>query len=247
MWEQLFLQPLFNLLVAIYSVLPVPDLGLAVIGVVVVIRLLLLPLSKKAVRTQVAMQKLQPEIAALQKKHKGNREAETKALLALWRDHQVNPFSSLLILLLQLPILIALYQVFLNVVAYPNDAARLLWHFMPDPGALEPSFLGIVDLAVASIPIALVAAVAQFFQTKRMIPMLSPQDHSTHSFQVMLSRQMLYIGPVLTLVVLWMLPSVVGLYWTATSLWSIAEYHFTLKPQPPEKKREKTEKTEVKK
>lgn len=233
MWESLFIQPLFNLLVAIYSILPVKDLGLAVIGVVIVIRLLLLPLSKKAVQTQIAMQKLQPEIAAIQKKHKGNREAETKALLALWKDHKVNPFASILILFLQLPILIALYQVFLGIVAETNDISRLLWDFMPYPGELTASFLGTVDLAAPSMLIAFLAGVAQFFQTKLMIPSLSSQDNS---FQVTLMRQMLYIGPILTLVVLWMLPAVVGLYWTATSLWSIGEYHFTIKPKSEGKK-----------
>jgi YidC/Oxa1 family membrane protein insertase len=231
MWELIFTKPIFNLLIAIYSVLPIKDLGLAVIGVVAVVRLALLPLSRKAIRAQFAMQKLQPEVIAIQKKHKGNREAEGKALLALYRDHQVNPFASILILLAQIPILIALYQVFLGVVAETDGVSRLLWNFMPDPGTLTPQFLGVLDLAAVSIPLAFIAAVAQFFQTKLITPALPPKDHSTHAFQAMMFRQMLYIGPVLTLVILSTLPAVVGLYWTVTSLWSIAEYRFTLKPQ----------------
>jgi YidC/Oxa1 family membrane protein insertase len=242
MWELIFTKPIFNLLIAIYSILPVRDLGLAVIGVVIVIRLILFPLSKKAVRTQVVMQKLQPEVAAIQKKYKGDRESETKALLALYRDHKVNPFASILVLFLQIPILIALYRVFLDVVVHPNGITRLLWSFMPNPGEINSRFLGIVDLASTSPFLPLIAAIFQFFQTKRMTPTLSPAEHSAHSFQTLLARQMLYIGPVFTLLILWQLPAVVGLYWAVTSLWSIGEYHFTLKPD--QEKQEKKDKIE---
>lgn len=231
MWESFFIGPLFNLLVAIYSVLPIQDFGLAVIGVVVLVRLIILPLSRRAVRTQIAMQKIQPEIDVLRKKHKGDKEAEARALLALWRDHKVNPFASILILAVQLPILIALYQVFLGVIAEANTVSRLLWPFMPDPGPFTPQFLGIVDLAVVSIPLAIIAAAAQFFQTKLMMPMFSGSADSKHSFQVMLARQMLYIGPAVTLLVLSQLPAVIGLYWAATSAWSVAEFQLVSKKQ----------------
>lgn len=230
LWETIFIKPIFNLLVAIYSVLPVRDLGLAVIGVVVIIRIILFPFSKKATRTQMMMQKLQPEVAQIQKRHKGDREAETRALLALYRDHEVNPFSGILLLFLQLPILIALYQVFLRVVSH-KDGAALLWGFLSNPGELTPSFLGIVNLAAPSVPFAVIAALLQFFQTKRITPSLPPQAHGSHSFQTALSKQMLYIGPLLTLAILASLPAVVGLYWSVTSLWSLIEYQITLRPR----------------
>lgn len=230
-WESIFIKPLFNLLVAIYSVLPVRDLGIAVIGVVIITRLILFPLSKKAARTQVMMQKLQPEVAELQKRHKDDREAQTRALLTLYRDHEVNPFSGILILFLQLPILIALYHVFLRVVSRP-DNSTLLWGFFPNPGTLAPTFLGFVDLASPSVPLAIFAALMQFFQTKRITPSLPSQEHKGHTFQTTLFKQMLYIGPLLTLAILSSLPAVVGLYWGITSLWSLAEYQITLRPRP---------------
>lgn len=230
-WESIFIQPIFNLLVAIYAMLPVRDLGIAVIGVVVIIRLILFPLSRKASRTQVMMQNLQPEVDEIKKRHKGDREAETRAILALYRDHEVNPFSGILLLFLQLPILIALYQVFLRVVSHP-DSSALLWSFLPNPGELAPTFLGIVNLASPSVPLAVFAALLQFFQTKRITPSLPPQAHGKHSFQTAFSKQMLYLGPLLTFAILSSLPAVVGLYWGVTSLWSLAEYQITLRPRP---------------
>lgn len=229
-WQIVFIEPLFNLLVAVYSVLPVKDLGLAVVGVVVVIRTFLFPLSKRASRTQAAMQKLQPEVELIRKKYRGNREKETRAILQLYRDHEVNPFSGILILFLQLPILIALYSVVLRVVTYP-DGSALLWAFMPNPGALNPMFLGIVNLAAPSMPFAIIAAFVQYFQTKRITPSLPSGEHKMHSFQTMLAKQMLYVGPVLTLMILATLPAVVGVYWSATSLWSLLEYQITLRPR----------------
>jgi YidC/Oxa1 family membrane protein insertase len=228
-WESLLIKPIFNLLIAIYSLLPVRDLGLAVIGVVIVIRLILFPLSKKATRTQFIMQKLQPEVAEIQKKFKGDREAETRALLALYRDHQVNPFSGVFILFLQLPILIALYQVFSKVASHPQNV-EFIWSFLPRPEMLTPTFLGFINLASPNVVLAIFAALMQFLQTKSITPSLRPEEHKEHMLQTALSRQMLYLGPALTFIILAPLPAILALYWATTSLWSLLEYQITLRP-----------------
>ncbi len=223
-WESIFIKPIFNLLVAIYSFLPLKDLGISVILLVMVVRLILFPLSKKASRTQFMLQKLQPEVEEIQKKYKGNREAETKALLALYRDHEINPFSGILILFLQLPILFALYRVFLNVVSHSDQNAFLLWSFIPDPGKLNPTLLGIVDLSTPSVLLAFLASLVQFFQTKLMMPSLSQANYQTNSMQKIFARQMIFIGPLITLIALVSFPAVIGIYWLVSSLWSLLEY-----------------------
>lgn len=228
MFQELFVRPIFNILVAIYEVLPVDDLGIAVIVVVLLIRFILLPLSRKATATQIRMQVLQPEIQALQKRYKDDKETQTKATLQLYRDHKLNPFSGILILFAQLPILIALYKVFLQGVLQ-DDFSQLLYGFLPNPGALNSLFLGFIDLAKPFLPLVVISAAIQFFQTKMITPAMSKDAHSTHSTQTMMARQMLYIGPVMTLAILWTFPSVIALYWSVTSLWSIGEQHFLLK------------------
>lgn len=231
MWQTIFIQPIVNLLVALYSALPIHDLGLSLILVVILIRIVIFPLSRKAAHTQFAMQKLQPEITRIQKEYKNDREMQTKELLQLYRDHQMNPFSSIVLLFVQLPVLIALYQVFLRIVRDPN-LADLLYGFVKSPGMLQTAFLGFVDLAKPNVVLTVLAAGAQFLQTKRISPALPAKEHSQHSFQTMMARQMLYLGPLLTFFILSSLPSVIGLYWFVTSLWSLLEYRLVLKPEP---------------
>jgi YidC/Oxa1 family membrane protein insertase len=230
-WQEFFVRPILNLLVLIYSSLPLKDLGVAVIGVVIIIRLIMLPLSLRASHTQMVMQKLQPEVDEIKKKYKGDREKETLAILALYKDHKVNPFFGILVLLLQLPILIALYRVFTDIALNPTASFSMLWNFIPKPGKIEPVFLGILALDKPSMFIAILAALFQFYQTKLITPSLPAEYHKNHSMQVILSKQMLYLSPIITFGILSSLSSVVGLYWIVTSLWSILEYKLIVLPQ----------------
>src|SRR5688572_820076 len=104
--------PLFNLLVLIYNYLPGHDFGIAIIVLTIIIRFILYPVSVKALNSQKALQKLQPQIQELQKKYKDDKEKQAKETLELYRREKINPFSGLLLALIQLPILIALYNVF---------------------------------------------------------------------------------------------------------------------------------------
>lgn len=228
MFQELLVRPIFNALAVIYAILPVEDLGLAVIVVVVMIRLMLSPLSRKATLAQVSMQALQPEIQALQKRYKDDKEKQTKATLQLYRDHKLNPFSGILILFVQLPVLIALYQVFLKGVLQ-DDFSQLLYGFLPNPGPINHFFLGFIDLAKPFIPLVIIATLAQFLQTKMITPAMGKEAHSAHSTQMMMARQMLYVGPVITLAILWTFPSVIALYWSVTSAWSIGEQYLLLR------------------
>ena len=165
------------------------------------------------------MQKLQPEIAKIQHDHKDDREKQARAMMELYRVHKINPFSSFLMLFIQLPVLIALYQVFLK--GFSPDLFNHLYSFVAQPEFLNSSFLGLINLQRGSILMVSLAAATQYWQGYLMIPkrdknrVLSPQE--------MISRQMLVIGPILTVVILGNLPAAIGLYWTVTSLFSVAQ------------------------
>ena len=98
-------QPLINGLVLLYENITFQDLGLAIIGLTLLIRLLLYPVFYKGMKNQTMMQKMQPEIKEAQKKNKGNREAQALALMDIYKKHNVSPFAPFLYLLIQLPIL----------------------------------------------------------------------------------------------------------------------------------------------
>ena len=111
-FHTVFYNPIYNALVALVALVPGSDVGIAIIILTIGIRLLLLPFSLSAARTQRAMKVIEPKIKALKEKHKGNKDQEAIETLALYREANVNPFASILTAFVQIPILLALYWVF---------------------------------------------------------------------------------------------------------------------------------------
>ncbi len=219
LFNEILYKPLFNALIFLYNYLSFGDLGIAIILLTIVIRLVLFPLFYKGAKDQAILQRLAPRIKEIQTNHKDDKEKQTKAMMDLYREHKVSPFSGFLLLIIQLPVLIALYQVFLS--GFSTDALNILYPFISAPTELNHFFLGLIDLSKRNIIIALAAGLAQYFQAKLSMPQnnrslkdLSPAER--------MGRQMLYLGPILTFVFLYFLnlPSAVGLYWLTTSLFS---------------------------
>ena len=207
LFHKILYQPLFNVLVFLYQYLG--DLGVAIIILTVLIRVVLFPLFYKGAKDQAIMQRLAPKIKEIQTNHKNNREEQAKALMGLYREHKVNPLSSFLLILVQLPILIALYQVFMKGLVGPDF--------------LDLNFLGLIDLSKKSAIIVGLAAVAQYFQGKLSI--ISAKSGKDLTPMERMGRQMIYLGPILTIIFLYFfnLPSAVGLYWLTTSLFSVIQ------------------------
>ena len=164
------------------------------------------------------MQMIQPEIQKIQHDHKDNREKQAQLLMELYRRHKVNPFSGFLLIFIQLPILIALYRVFLN--GFSSESFANLYNFLTPPNEISHSFLGLIDLSARSIVMVSLAAIAQYFQSRLALPKQQPGKENAAS---KIGRQMVYIGPILTVVVLVSMPSAIGLYWLTTSLFSIGQ------------------------
>lgn len=234
MFNLIIVQPLLNLLIVLYSVVPYHDFGLSVIAITLVVRAILWPLSGKALHSQKALKALQPEIDKIKNKHKNNPQQLQKVMAELYKEKEINPFSSCLPTLLQLPILIGLYLVFIkfkdpNFVQLTDPSKGVLTQLYPfvknlptvklviaAGGSLNTSFLGIVNLAKPSIVLAIIAGVTQFIQTKLMTPD-KPQDAQ----QQMMSR-MVYLFPAITVIIAIGLPAALPLYWTAST--AVAAY-----------------------
>ncbi len=219
LFNEILYRPLFNTLVFLYQYLSFGDLGIAIILLTIIIRLILFPLFHKGAKDQSVLQRLAPKIKEIQTNHKNDKEKQAKAMMDLYREHKVNPFSGFLLLIVQLPVLIALYQVFLS--GFSTKALTNLYSFIPAPTILNYSFLGLIDLSKRSIFIALIAGLAQYFQAKLALPKNNKPLNELSSTERM-GRQMLYFGPILTIVFLYFLnlPSAVGIYWLTTSLFS---------------------------
>src|SRR3989344_1901002 len=131
-FHALIYDPLYNGLVFLVGVMPSHDVGLAVIVLTIVVRVILFPLSRRAVETQLAMKKIAPDIEKLKEKYKDNREEQAKAIFALYKERGVHPFASIGLFLLQIPVLFALYWVF-AFGGLPDIRPDLLYSFVSSP------------------------------------------------------------------------------------------------------------------
>ena len=213
-------QPLFNALVFLYQRIPGNDFGIAVIVLTVLIRFLLYPVMFKSLKSQKQMQDLQPKMQEIKRKFKDNKQDQSKAMMELYQKEKINPFGGCLPLIIQMPILIALYRVFWK--GFQPEQLNFLYSFVPSPGEIDPSFLGVIDLSQPSFLLALVAGVAQYFQGKLLSPKSGQKGKSqTDQFSQMMQKQMIYFFPFFTVLILWKMPAAIGIYWIITALFSI--------------------------
>jgi YidC/Oxa1 family membrane protein insertase len=221
LYTEILWRPLFNGLVLFYNLLPGQDLGLAIIALTAVIRLALAPILWKSQRSQRRLAELAPELKKIQDKFKGDRERHGKATMEFYASHKVNPFSGCVLLLIQLPILIALFQVFRQ--GFEASALQYLYPFIQNPGALDPVSFGILDLAKGNIYLGAVAALTQYLQTKLAAPAASPPAGGGGDFAKALQWQTTYFFPLLILFWSYTLPSALTLYWTTLNFFGILQ------------------------
>ena len=218
-FNTLLYKPLLNLLILLYENVAFHDLGIAIILITIVVRVILLPLFEKQTRYQLVMQKIQPKIKEAEKKHKGDREKQTAAMMEIFKEHKTNPFSGFLLLFIQIPILIALYKIISAVLGSGFGAD--LYSFIPHPETINIMFLGLINLGKANILIVVLAAVAQFFQAKTTMFKKKPGEEETP--QEKAGRTMVYVTPLLTIFLFYNFPAAISLYWLVASVFSVVQ------------------------
>lgn len=183
-------QPVFNLLEAIYALIPGHDLGLAIIIFTAFIRTALWPLVKRQLHQAKAMRKLQPKLKEIKKAASGDRQKEARLQMELYKEHGVKPFSTIGTLIIQLPIFIALYQAVHKLIDSPNVLFTESYSWVRDLGFIQElsydiskfdhTFLGFADLTrraiepghlyVPALILGIFAAIMQYYQSKLMMP-----------------------------------------------------------------------------
>jgi YidC/Oxa1 family membrane protein insertase len=239
-FNEIIYLPLYNLLVFVYNIIPLHDFGLAIIIVTILIKLVLVPLSKKQIESQKKMQELQPKIKEVQNKHKNDKEKQSRALMELYKENKANPLSGCLPMIVQLVFLIAIYRVFFNIsnAGLAVDPSQL-YSFVHNPGQINRMFLGIIDLVsvinlgqitLASLPhiiLVLLAAGSQYIQTKMLMAKQAVSAKASQAdFAQMMSKQMLYLGPLLTLFIGIKFPAGLALYWLVSTAFMIAQQYY---------------------
>lgn len=217
--------PLYNGLIFFVDIVPLHDVGLAVILLTIAVRIVLFPLSRQAVKTQIAMKEVAPEIEALKEKFKDKQEEQARAIFALYRERGIRPFSSFFLILLQLPILFGLYWVFFKG-GLPQVDASILYSFVPFPPAVNMSFLGIVDMAGRDITLAILAGVTQLIQARlSMGPRKKHEGPVTFGSDLARSMdiQMRYVLPIMITVIAYTISAAVALYWVTSNTFMILQ------------------------
>lgn len=232
MFNTLLVHPLFNLLAVIYAVVPGHDFGVAVIVLTALIRFLLWPIVTKQLHSQRAMQELAPEVAKVRAKAKGDKQKESQLLMELYKEKEISPFASLIPLLVQLPLLFALFIVLRDIVK-PGEIAHLAYGPVKHLGAIQsviadtsvfkPTLFGAINLAKPSVVLAIVAAITQFFQAR----MLMPQGGDPQA-QAM-AKITTGIFPILTGLIALSLPAALPLYWVVTSVIAVVQQRQVLR------------------
>ncbi|NBD74008.1 membrane protein insertase YidC [Patescibacteria group bacterium] len=243
--------PLYNALIGFVDIIPGGDLGFSLIALTILIKLLILPLSIKAVKTQLMMKEIEGPLREIQQKYKDDRQKQAEEVMALYKEKGVNPFSMLLVLLIQLPIIFGLYWVFARG-GLPEVDPTLLYTFVPEPAVVSMLFLGLIDLGGKSWLLALGAGVSQFFQAKLAMPAPpEKKDGEAPSFKDDFARsmhlQVRYVLPVFVTFAAYYISAAVALYWVTSNIFTILQELYVRRTvkRPHEEARKQREEAEA--
>ena len=235
MYNTFIFQPLYNGLVSLMNI-PGVDLGMAVILFTVIIRLILFPLSKSALLTQVRMKAVEPELNKIKAQYANDKQVQGQKMMELYKSHGIKPFSGILLLIIQLPILLALIGVFYKIV--PSVDVGLLYSFVHVPVA-STTFLGI-NIIGKSLILSILTGVIQYFQLhyslashqQRLAIKNNPLPAGTKpDFASSMNNQMKYLMPLLAFAsTYWIIPaklpqaaSIIAIYWSVSTLFTLAQ------------------------
>lgn len=229
MFHTIFFVPLYNALIFLTSAFG-GSLGFAVIGLTLGVKIILAPLAHKSIVSQIEQKKLQPLVEELKKKYPDQKEQSQK-LMELYKEHKTNPFAGCLLILLQLPIIIALYRVFLSGAVINGSE---LYSFIHAPEMLRTMFLGI-NMASKSIILAVLAGISQFLQMYLSPAMqssstpISPDADTQTKVMGSMTQSMKYTMPIMIAVFAYAVPGAVALYWVVSNLFMIAQERWVLR------------------
>ncbi|MDD2935225.1 MAG: YidC/Oxa1 family membrane protein insertase [Candidatus Pacebacteria bacterium] len=224
-----FYNPIYNGLVFLVSFFPWMDLGIAVVIVTLVVKLIVFPLTKESIKTQLKVKEIDPLVNEIRKKYEKDKETQARKIMDLYKEYKINPFASFFLILIQLPILFALYFVFLKG-GLPDVNFDILYSFIKAPSHIDNvTFLGFFDITQKSLILALLAGISQFFQIRLVMAGQKkndkPSDQNTFKDDLVknMQLQMKYAMPVIIFIIAYGLISAVALYWITSNLFMIGQ------------------------
>lgn len=223
LWNTFLYQPLYNALILFVSLMPGNSLAVSIIILTVIVRLILSPLSKRATLNQIKQREIQPKIDEIKENIKDPKK-QGEEMLKIYKENKLNPFSGLLLLFIQIPIILALYHVFQGgAVEIPG----MLYPFVKYPESINITLFKIINLSEKSIILALFAGISQYIQIKFSPNLnqnkgkkdLTKQEKTIQSIQ----QKMMFTMPIVITAFAYFLPAAIALYWGISNLFTLSQ------------------------
>lgn len=242
LFNEILYRPLFNSMVFFYNTIPGANIGLAIILTTLVVRILMIPLYRASIKSQRELTIIQPIVKELQTKYKDDRQKLTEEMMKAYKDHKVNPFAGILLLFIQIPILIAIYQVSLNI--FKPEKYPELYSFITLPESFNPQFFGLLNVADSkNIILALLVGISQYYQIKLIMRRTQPAKIKNTKkskkkksdkpeeldFAATLNKQMMFTMPILVTIFAYSFPASMSLYWITTTVFTIVQEFLLIK------------------
>jgi len=203
------------------------DVGVAIIILTALVKILLFPISLKAARQQQLLKRIEEPLREIREKFKDNKEEQGRKMLELYKEHGVNPFTGIGLMFIQLPIIIGLYLVFARgglPALHPEFVYS--WVTLPEPENIRMLFLGLIDMAAKSLPLALLAGVSQFIQAQLALPNPGPRKENAtfqEDFARSMQLNMRYFLPIMITWFAYVFNAAVALYWITSNIFAIGQ------------------------
>ena len=229
-WDALLYKPLLNALAFLISIIPGGDVGIAIILLTLLVKIIIYPLSQRAIESQAKMAQLAPELKKI-KESGTSKEEQARQTFELYKKQKTNPFSGCLLVLIQVPIIFALYFVFFKGLNFENE---LMYSFVKAPENINNLFLGVIDIGGKSALLAVLAGVSQYLQAHFMPkPNVSAEKDSFHeSFTKSMHLQMKYFFPFIVAFIAYGISGAVALYWITSNMFAVGQQIYALKKDP---------------
>ena len=224
LFHSIITTPFYNGLILLMDFLPFFDAGMIIIIFTIIVKLLLLPLSIKASKAQLQMKGTEKDLQVIKEKYKDNKDEQSKKTLEYYKEKNINPFAGFFILILQLPILIGLYQVFLKS-GLPNINTVILYSFIPAPSAVNMVFLHFVSISEKSLILAVVAGITTYFQISLANPKPAPgsEGPAQNEIATAMAMQMKYFFPIIMTFIAYTISSAIALYLITSNIFAILQ------------------------
>jgi YidC/Oxa1 family membrane protein insertase len=228
-WNLILYRPLLNALAFLVSIIPGGDVGLAVVVLTILVKIVLFPLSQKSIESQAQMNILAPELNKI-KTGGASKEEQAKQTFDLYKKHKVNPFSGCLLVLIQVPIIFALYYVFFKGINFQNG---LLYSFIHIPQHMNMIFLGVLDISKKSLILAILAGISQYLQAYFMPkpPATNAGSSFQDSFAKSMNTQMKYVFPFIVAFIAYSISGAVALYWITSNIFMVGQQIYVKKKE----------------